>query len=277
MSKYSKVMLTVRIIVTVVGFSLGSLIMWSVSDHYDLIPSGAIKYLFYVVAGIVLGSALLLSTPAMVSFFRSLGEMLTRAASSVSAMTTALCYTLTAVVAVLASFGIEYLLSLFFDIIWLRIFIVVILAVVILIGGISICAAVTAKVKRNVNKSYAIKPADKGYLLSGEALNFNRILEVCNSWLVGKIFVLKTTVDGFYDLGNIDALRNYKQLSESGRIKTVNPKAYAIEDSYERAYAVKARLKLITLTESGFENELALSSLGLVEGNNGNHDEKTVD
>lgn len=244
-----KTVVLTRCVLTVLGFLAGSLAMWQITDAYPkLIPSGALSYLFYIAAGLVIGLLLALSAKLILHLAYSFGDAMKKAFGRAQRMDIA-GVLLGVAIGVMIAYLCEALLSLVLDIISIR----VVLDVIVGLAATYIaCLACTRALKSDEIEAESEQPKSAGYLLSSSALGQERIVAVCGDWLLGGITVLGKTVNELIAKKDEAALENYRQLSESGRIKEVQTAGSLSEKEELVRYAQEKRLNIIAADADEF-------------------------
>ena len=250
-------LLIFKALCALVGATVGIIAVWQVFESNPTLVNGiGLKVVFYFVCGIVPAALLLLSAKPLLLLILSLCDKIKLHFKGVKAEAVA-GVLFGIVIGMFFGFVAEIVMKLFLDIFALRIIISVVIAIVSAYFFALLCLNFVNKADKSSGGEDKPQTEETeytgagGYVLAGSALKSERIINVCENWLVGEIFVLKTTVDRFAETAaansvSAEAARRYETLNSGGKITAAEfDCATENEDDRLISFALEKNLKIL--------------------------------
>lgn len=249
--KYDKrIMTAVRLVLLAVGFLLGASFAGVFFSYNPDIVRDSLKIVFISSCGLLLGVALLLSARPFVALLLFLAGKLKNFFAGKKPVEV-VGYVLGIALGLMVTFLVYVLLSQFLFIKPLNILITVIVAFVCCIAGAVVCSKWL--LTQQDEEDEISDDGYDGYLITADAFYSPKAEHFIGEWLSGNVYVLTASVEllvsRIEEQSAVDALKTYKTLKESSKIKTVT---YAKADSEREdivKYAALKRLIIITADE----------------------------
>ncbi len=191
-NKYNKkVLIILRILLFIGGFSVGFAAIWQVMHSDAFLIKGWLKYVFYAVSGLVPALVLLLSAKPVYLLLKGLASKVLSRFHGLKGEDAA-GIILAAVLSILAGYLCDFVLSLFIDILALRIVIDFFAALAAFYG----VAVLFFKVLKKYGAEHkedddSLKPRQFfGYIFTSGALSNPKSESLISQWLNGDIYAL---------------------------------------------------------------------------------------
>lgn len=252
--KYNKkIMAAIRVILFTAGFLLGAALIALFFEYKPELVTGALKIVFIVSCGLILGITLLLSARPIVSLVVAVGGALKKLFTgkspsqiagfflgiSLGAMVTFVAYVVMRVVIPIPSLVIA---------------LTIIAALLFCFTGATVCSRwLCGGADEAEEESEPNEVADGGYIMTAGAFCAEKAEEIVGNWLQGKVYVLTHSVELFAERGDekaVEALRVYRNLVKSGRLKTVGYDKGETEEEKITRFARLKSLAVITASDS---------------------------
>lgn len=254
--KYDKrIMAAVRLVLLIAGFLLGASCAGVFFKYNPDIVRAGLQIVFMASSGLLLGVALLLSARPIVALALAIAGKLKNFFAKKKPVEV-VGYALGIGLGLMVTFFAYVLLSALIPIVPLNVLLTLVIAFVACIVGAIVCA----KWLQSTEAEEPTEPADDytGYVITSGALLNPKAESLVGDWLTGNVFVLGVTVETLVsrvdDADAVEALKTYKLLKESGKLKSVNYTKSGRENEDVLKYAQAKRLVVIT----GDEEESAL-------------------
>ncbi len=255
-----KVMAAVRIVLFVLGFLLGAALVALFFEYKPDIVGSTMKIVFIVSCGLVLGLTLLLSARPIVSLVAAIGAALKKLFTGKSPEQIA-GFFLGISLGAMVTFVAYVIMRVVLPIRPLVIALTIIAALLFCFLGALVCSRWLCGAEKDEEEDdERAESASGGYIMTAAAFFAERAEELVGNWLQGKVCVLARSVELFAEREDgAQALKTYRNLVKSGRLKTVG---YDKGETETECIIKYARLKsLAVIAADGAESELYADSV----------------
>lgn len=247
-----KVMAAVRIALFVGGFLLGAALAALFFEYKPDLVGDPLKIVFIVSCGLVLGLTLLLSARPIVSLVAAIGVALKKLFTGKSPEQIA-GFFLGISLGAMVTFVAYVILRVVLPIRPLVVALTIIAALLFCFLGALVCSRwLCGGAEEAEEEGEREESASGGYVMTAAAFFTDKAEELVGNWLQGKAFVLARSVELFAEGDGeaaVVALKVYRSLVQSGKLKTVNYDKGKDETECVKKYAKLKRLAVITADE----------------------------
>lgn len=247
-----RIMWAARIVLLAGGFMLGASAAGVFFNYNPDVVRAPLRIVIMISCGLVLGVALMLTARPIVSLILSAAIKLKKVFAAKKPIEV-VGYVLGIALGLMITFVVYVLLSVLIPIPPLNIVLTLAAAFIFCITGAVVCA----KWLTHEEAEESVSPPDdgySGYLMTSAAFYSDRAETLVKEWLQGKVFVLSPSIELIVsrveDESAVAALKVYKALKESGRLKTVQLDKEGGESELIIRFARSKRLAVLAADES---------------------------